>query len=89
MSFDTIESDYMKLALLTEKYPRKRLSKKGFTISGSLNECKELTQLVSKKLTINVEISPYKFASKNSNKVLDYRPEIIEGCNFHFGGLIM
>jgi hypothetical protein len=79
MSFDLIDNDYEKLFKFTERFERKRLSKTGFTLHITDAIAKELELLVSKKLTIKVNVKKYKFKVNN---------EFIEGCTFHYGGLV-
>lgn len=89
MSFDPTENDYIKLFNMSEMFSRKRLNKTGFTLSMIKHECDELQSCISKKITIDVVIKKYKFVVKKTHTdTHDYRPDIIEGCNFHFNGIV-
>lgn len=61
MAFDLNDNDYEKLLNATKDMIRKRLNQKGFIIQGDAEICKELDQLVGKKLVINIKLEHYIF----------------------------
>ena len=61
MSFDIKDNDKEKLENMTSNLIRKRITKNGFVIKGDLQVCKELDNLIGKKIVIRIRIERYKF----------------------------